>query len=240
MRELDNHTQDAADEGTIWFDDTGAEHKVIQMLEKLADDDYLHKDSQDGQVDASRVLDLGTGNGHMLFALRDEEWQGELVGVDYSMASVQLAQQIAAQRQTAQPQDDDEAAECTDNESADISEAPAFFQWDLLHEHPGDWAQQNFDLVLDKGTYDAISLSADTDGEGRRISERYRDRIILLIESGGFLVITSCNWTKEELLSYFVRPDKQLEYFDEAKYPTFTFGGQKGQSVCTLAFQKPK
>ena len=44
-------------------------------------------------------LDLGTGNGQMLFELRDEGWQGEMLGVDYSEGSVELARRLLADRE---------------------------------------------------------------------------------------------------------------------------------------------
>ncbi|CAD0047099.1 unnamed protein product [Aureobasidium pullulans] len=196
-REIANHAQDAQDEGTIWFDDSGAEEKVVERLEALEDEGLLSKDD-------SRILDLGTGNGHMLFSLLDEEWSGELVGVDYSDASVKLARQIAAGRE---------------EEDASIR----FDEWDLLNQQPGEWLGEGFDA---------------TDAQGRRICESYREHITPLIKPGQFFIITSCNWTKEEVMNWFVAPDGELQFFDEAKYPTFTFGGQQGQSVCTLIFQR--
>ncbi|KAG9851396.1 S-adenosyl-L-methionine-dependent methyltransferase, partial [Aureobasidium melanogenum] len=211
-REIANHAQDAQDEGTIWFDDSGAEEKVIERLEALQDEGLLTKDD-------SRILDLGTGNGHMLFSLLDEDWAGELVGVDYSDTSVKLARQIAASRS---------------EEGAPVR----FEEWDLLNHQPGEWLAEGFDAVLDKGTFDAISLSSETDAQGRRICESYRQHITPLIKPGQFFIITSCNWTKEEVMNWFVAPDGELKFFDEAKYPTFTFGGQQGQSVCTLIFQR--
>ncbi|KAL1297069.1 hypothetical protein AAFC00_004656 [Neodothiora populina] len=220
-REITNHAEDAADQGTIWFDDSGAEEKVIDRLESLEEQGLLRKEGDDS-TPASRILDLGTGNGHMIFSLREEGWMGELVGVDYSEASVQLAKQIAKQI----------------HEDA-VDDLPLRFEpWDILGEQPGSWLDSGFDAVLDKGTFDAISLSSETDAQGRRICENYRDKITPLIRSGALFIITSCNWTKEELLNWFIVPDGELQYFDEAMYPTFTFGGQKGQSVCTLIFRK--
>jgi len=211
-REIANHAQDAQDEGTIWFDDSGAEEKVVERLEALEDEGLLSKDN-------SRILDLGTGNGHMLFSLLDEDWAGDLVGVDYSDTSVKLARQIAAARTE--------------------GGAPVTFEeWDLLNHQPGEWLGEGFDAVLDKGTFDAISLSSETDAQGRRICESYREHITPLIKPGQFFIITSCNWTKQEVMNWFVAPDGELQFFDEAKYPTFTFGGQQGQSVCTLIFQR--
>ena len=166
----------------------------------------------------------------MLFTLKEEEWEGELVGVDYSDASVQLARQIESRRQEAWAAANDE----TDASPSNLR----FETWDILGESPGDWLGEGFDIVHDKGTFDAISLSAETDTQGRRICETYRDRVTPLVKPGKFLVITSCNWTKDELLHWFTGVDAPLKLFKEAKYPTFTFGGKQGQSVCTLAFQK--
>lgn len=212
-RELTNNADDAEDEGTIWFDDTGAEDKVIQLLDDLGEDSIIAR----GPPTGAKFLDLGTGNGHFLFVLREEGWQGELIGVDYSDTSVQLARQILKSK---------------DYETSNIS----FHRWDILAEEPGQWMGEGFDVVHDKGTFDAISLSAETDTQGRRICETYRDRVVPLVKPGMFLIITSCNWTKEELLGWFA--GGPLELYKEVKYPTFTFGGQEGQSVVTLAFRR--
>ena len=155
----------------------------------------------------------------MLFSLQDEEWSGPLLGVDYSETSVRLARQIGLQR-------------------GEEGAAVRFEEWDILNQQPGQWLEDGFDAVLDKGTFDAISLSSETDQQGRRICETYRDRITPLIRPGHFFIITSCNWTRDELLNWFVAADGQLEFFDEAKYPIFTFGGHQGQSVCTLIFKR--
>ncbi|KAF2152106.1 hypothetical protein K461DRAFT_279645 [Myriangium duriaei CBS 260.36] len=160
----------------------------------------------------------------MLFALIEEEWEGELVGVDYSETSVQLAKQIAISR-------------IEQSSSTELS-SPVFEQWDLLHADPGLWNKDGFDVVLDKGTFDAISLSAESDNSGRRIHETYRACILPLIRPHGLFVITSCNWTRDEILRWFSEPDSELSIFREVHYPSYTFGGQKGQSVCTVVFQK--
>lgn len=211
-REIKNNTANADDQGTVWFSDTGAEEKTLQLLEDLSDDGVITA------KDSARCLDLGTGNGHMLFALADDGWEGPLIGVDYSPASVELARQISASRG---------------------SDGPDFQVWDLLAEQPGSWIGQGFDLVLDKGTFDAIALSGDTDADGNRICESYRKRVLPLLRTGGHMVITSCNWTREELIKWFVTNDGALTFDGhEVKYPSFTFGGQKGQSVCTLLFRR--
>ncbi|KAF7845678.1 hypothetical protein BT93_L1279 [Corymbia citriodora subsp. variegata] len=224
-REITNHTSNASDVGTIWFDDSGAEDKVLERLdlwsdEQEADKHVLRKTESDGRP-ASRILDLGTGNGHMLFALRDEGWEGELVGVDYSAESVTLARQIGAKRKEDQDEEEGEVR---------------FETWDLLNQEPGEWLGEGFDAVLDKGTFDAISLSEETDAQGRRICETYKERVVPLVKKGGLFVITSCNWTKEEILHWF--EGEELKFFDEGPYATFTYGGKTGSSVCTILFQR--
>ena len=188
-----------------------------QSLLRKEDDEQL--EDGDKSIPASRILDLGTGNGHMVFTLEEEGWAGELVGTDYSEPSVLLCRQIAASK-------------------LGHDSSLRFEEWDLLNDPPGEWLGDGFDAVLDKGTFDAVSLSSETDGQGRRIVECYREKVVPLIKKGGFFIITSCNWTKEEVLNWFAVPGGDLRYFDEARYPTFTFGGQKGQSVCTLVFRR--
>lgn len=226
--ELTNHTTNVTDEGTIWFSDSGAEEKVLERLEALEDQSLLSKPS-------SRILDLGTGNGHMLFELREEGWLGEMVGVDYSEASIELARRIGeARRKEAGAGEDAEEEDASKEGENEVQ----FETWNILTQPPGPWLGTKFDAVLDKGTFDAISLSAETDTQGRRICETYRDAVVPLIKENGFMVITSCNWTKEEVVAWFVADDGVLEVFDEARYPSFTFGGQTGQSVCTIVFRR--
>lgn len=162
----------------------------------------------------------------MLFTLREGEdedgegkWEGLMVGVDYSPASVELARKIGEQR--------------------GLEPAVRFEEWDLLGAEPGDWLGSGFDAVLDKGTFDAISLMPQTEGQ-EHSCETYRRKVEPLIKKGGLLVLTSCNWTKEELFSWFTPEggNNALEYFAEAKYPSYTFGGQTGQSIVTVAFRR--
>lgn len=206
--EIANHASNPDDSGTIWFDDSDAETKILDYLSSLA---------EEGLLDArtSRFLDLGTGNGHMLLELLHNDWQGEMVGVDYSEPSVQLAKQIAAGKNVS---------------------SVKYWTWDILGDVPGEWLHDGFDVVLDKGTFDAISLSTETDVLGRRACEGYREKIERLIRVEGFLLVTSCNWTKEELKQWF--DEGGLKYWGKVEYPSFTFGGMEGQAICTLCFKR--
>lgn len=215
----------------MWFSESKAEETVLKHLAKLHEKGLLNRSHSlhDTELDThpSRFLDLGTGNGHMLFELREpddegQRWEGDLVGVDYSEASVQLARRIAEQKH--------------DEPQGDVVQLH-FERWDLLQESPGDWLAEGFDVVLDKGTFDAISLM-EHDGTSDHPCEIYRAKVAPLIKPNGFLFVTSCNWTRQELLQWLVAGDSYLLYFDEAKYPTFTFGGQTGQTMVTIILRK--
>jgi len=72
---------------------------MVDFLEEYSDEAQLYKDnSKDHGMPATTFLDVGTGNGHLLFALRDAGWEGYMLGVDYSAASIRLARQIGQKR----------------------------------------------------------------------------------------------------------------------------------------------
>ena len=89
-----------------------------------------------------------------------------------------------------------------------------------------------FHICIDKGTFDAISLNPDNAIEKRK---QYVESLSRVLKVKGFFLITSCNWTKEELLDDFVEGS---ELFKELPTPTFSFGSQSGNCVATLVFQK--
>ena len=160
----------------------------------------------------------------MLFLLREEgKFAGKLVGVDYSEASVDLCRQLAIQKgHSLGPGFNERSLE--------------FAIWDIISTPPRQEWVESFDVVLDKGTFDAVSLNGEVDEQGRRICEGYRKRVERLVKKGGYVLVTSCNWTEEELGDWFTGGD--LEVFGRVQYPTFKFGGQTGQSVCSVCFKK--
>ena len=60
--------------------------------------------------------------------------------------------------------------------------------------------QRQYDVCHDKGTYDAICLNPNDPKEKRK---RYHSNVRKLLKDGALFVITSCNWTEEELKSHF-------------------------------------
>jgi SAM-dependent methyltransferase len=177
-------------------------------------------------------LDLGTGNGHFLFRLRegeehedeaDEGWGGRMLGVDYSERSVEFAKRIA------------------EDKGHGMEKQVEFKWWDIMSQSPlgivlDGHNQTGWDVILDKGTFDAISLSEEKDDSERRICEGYKERVVPLIREDGIFLVTSCNWTEEELSAWFT--GGELEYVDKIQYKSFSFGGRKGQTISSVCFRK--
>ncbi|KAI9645941.1 protein phosphatase 2A structural subunit [Ciborinia camelliae] len=263
--EISNHAQDATDVGTIWFDDSSAEDKVVDFLNgEVIKGDLLGLGEGRKRADLS-LLDLGTGNGHFLFRLREGEevdseeeedededegkgngdegnkWVGRMMGADYSEKSIEFARQIAEDKREEREREDEETNEEMGN---DIE----FITWDIMKEDPSPKVlngkqAKGWDIVLDKGTFDAISLSEETDANGKRIFEGYREKVLSLVRVGGVAVVTSCNWTEEELIEWFVGKGEEdererFEVLRKIEYRSFSFGGVKGQTVCSVCFRK--
>jgi SAM-dependent methyltransferase len=169
------------DEGEIWFGED-AEDKILEYLQ-----DNFSKDER------LSVLDLGTGNGHLLFTLLEagfEKWTFK--GVDYAEQSVALARQIAISR--------------------GMQDAVTFQKFDFLKDTWTD-EEDSYDLILDKGTFDAISLSADTTASGERIGQSFPGRVANMLKPGGLFLITCCNWTTDELIQRLTTPSKKSAWF---------------------------
>ncbi|OAP57016.1 hypothetical protein AYL99_09128 [Fonsecaea erecta] len=204
-----------------WFDDVGAPAKTLAFLTSTTFplspnyDRSTRRTQTQTQRDNSSdddpptllpsVLDLGTGNGSALFALRlHGHYAGPMVGVDYSTKSVELARKLCAQYA---------AAAATSTSSSSSMDNIEFHELDIIHDIPAAqfwWpsSRGGFDLVLDKGTFDAISLSSSTvfdapSNRPRRICELYPAKVLAMVKPGGFLLVTSCNWTEAEVVAWF-------------------------------------
>ena len=269
--ELSNHASNPQDEGTVWFDDADAERKMVEFLDERATTTTGEPTTGTGtgtgtalNRSTAAVLDLGCGNGSLLFALRDDGWAGRLLGVDYSERSVQLARAVGVSRRGGgdcdQEEEEEEGGDGDENarERENEKEREVDFKtWDVLNGPLDDVraatiegdaaAAAGWDLVLDKGTFDAISLSGERDGQGRRICEGYGARVLQLLRTGGLFLVTSCNWTEAELREWFggktwaeagTETGARLRLAGRIAYPVFSFGGVKGQTISTLCFEK--
>jgi len=141
--------------------------------------------------------------------------------IDYSGNAISLAKSIASTKET----EDATSIQFTVHD---------FLTEDLLKDNKisGGW-----DLILDKGTFDAISLG-EKDENGHAPHRQYPQRLSALMKLGARFLITSCNFTEDELKSVFLVPEAGLVYHSRIQHPTFTFGGKSGSIVVTLAFEK--
>uniref|UniRef100_A0A1B6JRY5 Protein-lysine N-methyltransferase g.13754 n=1 Tax=Homalodisca liturata TaxID=320908 RepID=A0A1B6JRY5_9HEMI len=101
---------------------------------------------------------------------------------------------------------------------------------DIVNE---EVALKDYAVVIDKGTYDAISIDPEN---ARAKRDAYKANLMKLLRPLGRFVISSCNWTKEELLHEFKNDFEYIpqEFKDDNK---FQFGGKTGSTVTTVIFQ---
>ncbi|KAI3624712.1 EFM4 [Malassezia furfur] len=190
------------------------ERMIAYLVELLEDNPFQH---------APYVLDLGTGNGHLLFSLLEaqEELPSDaldprrLCGVDYSSASIDLARAIAEKR-------------------GDGCESIVFDEADLRdHERVARLKQdanagEGWDIVCDKGT---IALSSQP-VHGKLPVDLYVEAVVQLTrrepsERPGIFFITSCNFTQDELERKFVPAGFAVEHVVPA--PTFMFNASRAK-----------
>jgi len=202
--------QEIADEGEVWFGE--------DVLEKMVD--WAVENSPPNPT-APYVLDIGTGNGVTLFGLTEAGYPPDrLCGVDYSNHSVELAQAIAEHRGL-----------------SDIT----FKQCDILFDKPAPLESmgenRQWDLILDKGTFDAVSLG-QYEQLDQPASRLYPIKVGALLKEGGLLLITSCNFTEQEIRNLFETAASGLQFHSRVNHRAFSFGGQTGTVVSTTAFVK--
>lgn len=123
-----------------------------------------------------KIIDLGCGNGMLLIDLAENGFEN-LVGVDYSQKAIDLADAVLKENKI-------------DNVKLQVCDI-----LDETNSLPND-----FKLAHDKGTYDAISLNPENPKENRI---KYIKNIHKILLPGGYLLLTSCNWTKNELIEHF-------------------------------------
>lgn len=152
-----------------------------------------------------RVLECGSGNGTLLLSFltwpNPEPQPFHLTGIDYSDGAVQLGASVEKARRAAIEDEDEDVLDPDDVVN------PATCEWrqgDLLR----DTIDETWDLVMDKGTFDALALSQDPVEEagGRLPSRVYPEQISKFVRPGGFFLITSCNFTEEEVKRRFTTP----------------------------------
>lgn len=104
----------------------------------------------------------------------------QLTGVDYSLPSIELSKKIC---------------------SAQSPNPINFFPLDITAQEQIETIKANYDVALDKGTFDAISLAQDQ--SNTTAADLYVNHVNEILKDNGTLLITSCNFTETELVSKF-------------------------------------
>lgn len=253
---------------------------MLEYLWKNFPDCSVASTSGSSQTGYPTILDVGTGNGSLLFRLcgvrgeddysseEDEDEDQEsghssvsyhpitpsshLCGVDYSPASIQLCKDIV-EHENAEATDTDSIVDvskiewkesdlCDSQQAHDLAKVASSIRTDGSAE--GGW-----DIVLDKGTLDAIALAASENGTATSKSssplQQYLASLATLTCSGnGLLLITSCNFTAEELVSMVTsvgqEANKAFVHLETlpSKKPVFQFGGKQGNTTVCIAFRR--
>lgn len=161
------------------------------------------------------ICDLGCGNGFMLAKLVSYKFEN-LCGVDYSSTAIEFCKLIQSKR----------------NDLARIK----FQILDILEPDPS--FDEKFNVLLDKGTYDALCLTPGADLQNSR--QRYLQFVNKHLQAHGHFILMSCNFTKPELFKFILPSDqpKSFECIHEFDTPSFQFGGRVGKQVTGLVFRK--
>ncbi|KAL8728874.1 MAG: hypothetical protein Q9166_005114 [cf. Caloplaca sp. 2 TL-2023] len=216
--DLHTHSLNPLHTGTTWFTTSNASPLTLRYLLSL---------SPPLPPTTTSFLDLGTGNGSLLFHLRSH-FSGPMLGIDYSPSSISLASRLSL-------------------EKGFTSSEIRFKEWDILVPPTPEngWEEGEFDVLLDKGTFDAVSLNEEMDARGRRVCEGYADKVVRMVKVGGRFLVTSCNWTEAELRGWFEGSTgngdwdgRGFDFDGRVEYPKFRFGGREGQSVYGVCFRR--
>lgn len=206
--------EEIGDEGEIWFGTESVEKMVEWALEHVP-----------SSSNAS-ILEVGSGNGTLLFSLLDAGYDPiTLSGIDYSRGAVSLAKEIANKRGGGAPSISFSVCDFLQDEPKVLDSTQGAGE-------PGVW-----DILMDKGTYDAIALG-QKDENGKSPVEKYPGRVTSLLKPGGYFLITSCNFTEDELNASFATEETNLLYHSRIQHKTYTYGGKSGSICSSVAFRK--
>ena len=199
--------EDHGDEGEIWFG-KAVERRVI---------DWIKNNFKETAYEP-KILDLGCGNGHFTLKLIEAGWKN-VAALDYSENAVELAKKLVG---------------------FDVND-DRIFKADILN--PSTLPSKHyktFDLIVDKGTFDAISLNPDFEGlekvsKTKIIADAFKNTLKnLLAKEDSLFIITSCNWTSQELEQIF---GPEFKPIGEVTHTKFMFAGKSGQDVSTIIFK---
>ena len=176
--------QETADEGEVWFGG-----KVEEAVAAFCADLLLPpKQSSGPSPQQPRLLDVGCGNGALLLALASRGFR-DLTGSDYSEKALALARAVVEKRK------EKEVKSGKDGRDSSLLSL-ASFSFVLDDATRSSIAPGSFDAATDKGTLDAVGLSAG----GAAARRAYLLGVAKCLKrDGGLLIVTSVNSTLEEL-----------------------------------------
>ncbi|KRY50708.1 Protein bicaudal D -like protein 1 [Trichinella britovi] len=155
----------------------------------------------------SSILDLGCGNASLLLNLAKRGYSN-LTGIDYSDSAIQLAQAKANREKLNQIH---------------------FQNLDLMINSEN--LHNKFDVILDKGTFDVISLREDAEKAVPVYISNVTHYYCRKSNLPRLFFIASCNNTRTELINYF---ETNFEIMDEEHFSTINFGGKTGTTLTCM------
>jgi SAM-dependent methyltransferase len=158
-----------------------------ESVEKMVNWIVDHYPISTDPPESPTILEIGCGNGTLLFAIHEAGYDPKKIrGIDYSENAISLAKSIASTKET------------------EGATSIQFTVHDLLTEDllKDDTAPDRWDLILDKGTFDAISLGKK-DEDGHAPHRNYPQRLSALMKPGGRFLIT-CETETHIRNPYFV------------------------------------
>lgn len=146
----------------------------LESVEKMVDWTVDHYPPPTDPSESPSILEIGCGNGTLLFAVHEAGYNPKkLHGIDYSENAISLAKSVAKTKET----EDATSIRFTVHDS-------------MREDLPRDGeTSDGWDLILDKGTFDAISLGKK-DEDGYSPYRRYPQRLSTLMKPGGRFLIT--------------------------------------------------
>jgi len=143
---------------------------IGEMVDWIVD----HYPASTNPAESPSILEIGCGNGTLLFAVHEAGYNPKKIhGIDYSENAISLAKSIASTKES----EDAASIQFTVHD---------FLTEDLLKD---DKFSSGLDLILDKGTFDAISLGKK-DEDGHAPHRQYPLRLSALMKPGGHFLIT--------------------------------------------------
>ena len=169
--ELQNF-EDNGDDGEVWFG-KDVQRKTVRYIQETY-----------GDAEGLCVLDVGTGNGALLFKLAKKGLKATLVGIDYSEKSILFSKKV-------------QASLCENKPLVSGIEFRFENAFDLLDHN-------RYDIIHDKGTFDVVVMNKDLDNRAYARAMRHR---LNSNNPNAVFILTSCNLTTDEMDEIFVGPD---------------------------------